>query len=821
MSKYEYDTPELFLEKYAMKKDDLAVPAFFRLKGDEQNLENIEDVRNTISKLSLKDDDEIQSIIKVFPNLKPIDIAILWLISKYPVLTKEKIPRDTPISLKEVDRFSKKGEFTNVIRTIQTVEKFKEDIKKARKQIQQSHKLQEEAVKKLKTISGEVKTTDFIIDSLTSVVVLDLPNGENMLDIFDALNASSVIPFIVYVKTLFSGKKKKFYKIYTQLDHPLEWVDNPEYNQKDGIYFKILNTKVSRLSSRIKLENMYANGFWSESNELEISFGTEFNIDEKEMRIRVLNSIGNRLDYKISRLEQKQIKGTFKIYNTELVPYVFADLVETDPIFNSFLYFNESKKTVLSKPRFEPYFSIQGSINPSESLRLTITSQEDGLNVRIIHADTYQRATATKNILAKLFELYNKKRKSIEDIYNSFISLKKEKLQRREQKKDLKTKKRAAALLKARPDIFQKSGYSDQCQKSSQPYIVDEETAKTFDEHKKMFFKGSWFVCEPREEDDKDQTTIWPGLKQNTTKKSEEYRKTVPLLPCCYKDDMYIKKASQLRNYLEQEEHKEENIQPVEKKEDRHHILAFDKIVLNGRRGELPANWEKIFDILGVKKIKFGKGDKSKQYFPYLRYGVLESPDSFLHCVELATNKKYMYMDTDTRIKTIGNIKKNLLKSKPELKLVGKQSFYDENAIEEINDILGDAERYIDPDYFVDIVSSYYNCNIFLYITDDETPAGGIVIPRNSKAYLSKIDDTLQNILIMKHKTDHGNFPYQCELFCKISVDEYGKIKTTDFIFEADNVSKTAIELFKDANEVYVAGVDEKSWYKKYSPLLF
>jgi hypothetical protein len=215
-----------------------------------------------------------------------------------------------------------------------------------------------------------------------------------------------------------------------------------------------------------------------------------------------------------------------------------------------------------------------------------------------------------------------------------------------QKKKNLKTRKRAADLAEYDPDMF-RSRYPDQCQRESQPYVMvtEAEAQKKMKElgsaHKVIKFGDAWYACEPREDDDKDQIHIWPGLKENSSKTDQQYIEEHPLLPCCYTQDQYTKKASCWRKYSE-----EGNLDCSDSKEKEigvGHIVKGGKSASFNRYGEIPFNWEKVLKYLKIDKITKGK----QEIYPLLRRGVVPSPDSFIHCVESAMRpEKYSIIPT-------------------------------------------------------------------------------------------------------------------------------------------------------------------------------
>ena len=141
-------------------------------------------------------------------------------------------------------------------------------------------------------------------------------------------------------------------------------------------------------------------------------------------------------------------------------------------------------------------------------------------------------------------------------------------------------------------------------------------------------FKGNYYSCDPREEDDKDKGHLWPGLTKDDDGN---------LLPCCFKMNQYNKTSSLLYKYINS---KEEQIEPKKITSGVGYIKASNKALEPGRYGDLPYNWIKLLTFLGEEKIEKGK----QKTFPILLYSPIHSPDSFIHCMETATNDEYIYL---------------------------------------------------------------------------------------------------------------------------------------------------------------------------------
>lgn len=833
---FDYDDDVTILERYSLSlgSENQSLPSFFRITDKDfvlkENLKiEIEDVRDYIGELDqydLADENIIQDILSKYPRLKKREIGLLWLI----IHPKEEINVE---NFKQLDRSA----FLSSYKAKRSVEEFQKEVARLEKRNSIVAEEEKNIYIKLSNLDT-VPVESFITEEVSIEIGLILKDKDTILDVFNAMTVSENIPFISLVY-----KRKRFFKVYTHLIPPDSWiVKEREY---DGIYFKVLNEPPSKLSSKkILLENLYAEAFWSLDNNVYFTFKIRASTENEEDKIRnkILGVINDKLNYEIISSRQVGIKGTFTVKDFSIERYIFADLVATNELFQRFLYFDERGgsdrkiKSVLTKLRLFVHYTASKKEGTSlRSLGITITPiaqtlDKEDLSIRISGAQNFQQANAVANTFSKLLTIYKNEASEISELYKSIIpnfEAEKPKIKKKVAV-DKKTKKRLMDLRNIDADMFRER-YGDQCQREAQPVIISKEEAdiaiRKFaalgvpnPAHKIMFFNGHYFICDPREPDDKkSKPHIWPGLKLNkpsnklkgiALENAIEFAKKHPLLPCCYTMDQYTKKASQLRLYMAEQSKTEKEDSPKKKEVGGEHILGSNKITLPGRYGEMPFNWEKVFRHLGLKKVIKGK----QKFYPILRHGVSETPDSFVHCLEKVFNPKYSSMNSKKQDARVMEVRREVA----DLPLnISKQETFDYTNDELVN-ILNDPDRYIDPDLFVSIFQKYYNCNIFLYVVNEENLNGSVVIPRHSQAYLTReIDTSKPSILIVKYEVGK-DFPYQCELVSSMNISD-GKIKGVTFKFEGNSpIADMAIKMFYDSNEVFIVNPEG---YEPYSPI--
>ncbi len=839
---FDYDDDQTLLDRYAMDvKDSLSL--YFRIVDRDFILKDgltlkVEDVRDTLKKLKahdLADVEIVTDILSKYSRLKKREIGFLWLILHPGALSKENIEY-----LKALDRSA----FLSEYRTAENLKLYEKEVERINKSRKDEETKEKNIYKQLQNLK-KYPVEPFILEEISVETGIVLKKGENIIDVFDAMNVSKNIPFVTLVY-----KRKRYYKVFSQISPPDEWI-NAVHLQGDGIYFKLINIPLSKLASTKKIENAYTDGFWSAGdNNLYYTFkirpkpgvpsGASTDDAEKEIRNKILNSVGDRLEYVINNTRQIGIKGSFIVKNFNLERYIFADLICTDDLFRRFLFLEERSTdkimTVMTKQKLFVLYTPSANKEETLSIRITSISGEtekgkgpdvlppsnaESLTIRVSKAQNFQQANAVANTFSKLLTLYNQRAAEIKALYESIIPGLK--IVKRTQKKikgeNKKTCKRALDLKKHDESLF-RTGYPSQCQRDGHPQIVTkqeaDEAVKKFEKagiqnptHKIMFFNGSYYICDPREPDDKNMNHIWPGLKPNKiskklfgdpAKKAAKYAEEHPLVPCCYTTDQYIKKTSHLRMYMAGTVATE-----ATRKEKVDHILRSNVMVPMDRLGEMPFNWEKIFKYLGSKKIVKGK----KEFYPILRFGVILSPDSFVHCLERAFNPKYEYLSVENRKKRVMEVRTDISEFSYNL---SKQEMY--NYIDEsITEMLIDPEHYIDPGLFISLFQKYYKCNIFLYVTDSEHLDGDVVIPDYSQAYLARdIDETKPSVLIIQKEVQESDFSYQCEIVVSLSGVQN---KEMNFKFSSSSpISKMAIKLFYDSNEVFIINPDGYDLYR-------
>ena len=828
---YFFDNEDTLLKKYAISVKN-SIPSFFRITTPNYILKDkakltVEDIRNhidyTIEKL-YNDESILDKLINLYTMMTRREIILLVLNNIYGSQDKKYIEADLSTKLKYLKNMDKS--FSSVNATLEMMDEYNKNIKNKVNELSKFIKEYENYITSIDKLIHKypIDCSDLLVEEITLDIVVDIDHGIDLIDIFDAFNVSKEIP-LVYVYY-----ENKFYsKTYKNIKIPEGWLDNLS-NDKSKLHFKILNS--DQLITDKNITKIYSSGWWDKNNNIEISLSATLkeSVEKSNIDKVLFSSLGDRIgNIKIIKNDHSGIRSTFKINKFNFNKVVLADMVDNDELMSFFLFLNEYKSstnektlTITTKNRFMIYFS-PGSIDHKNSLSITLTphnsddNQDEWIIVRISKSKNFNEAETFRKIFCRLLSYYQSKYDSVIKIYKEYLPkkigeiekfIKKPKLGGKE---DKKTGKRLKELITQRPYVFRSGSYSGMCQPMSrQPFILPKDKVEgyiqQYGEHKVMKYqdpstkKTDYYACEPREEGE-PETHIFPGLRENTSKK-QDYKREVPDVPCCFTEDQYTKPASRLRKIIQKgttEGTEEENLYSFIEEEnvnDIGHILGFNKSVPIGRFGQLPYYMNFILENAGYNEFEKGK----QMLYPIFRYGILQSPDSFFHCLEKVKNKQYSILPKPDRIKLVYSSREKMAAMNMSIL---KQEFYDYTE-DDIRNILLDKNSYIDPGMWFRLAEEYYNVNIFIFQTSPDFPNGAIVYPRFSKVHLRfQLRKDRQTVLIMKNINENVEWPFQCELFAKFNPD-IKKGKKISFYFESNDKFITEIyKIYNKSNKIY------------------
>jgi len=802
-----YDDENTLLSRYSLLVAD-SKPQYLRFITKDYQIRKhvklkVKDIREDLRNLTIDDlyDESVMlNLLIQYPRLDKSDVILLWLIEHY---TSEDVKDMNKEDFKIIQRLNP-GKFPNQTKTSNRMKNYHKELKQDIKNLSDEEHDRKEVMESLRKVD-KIKTDEFSLEEVTVSYIINVSTGTSLEDIFDLMEASKDIPFI-----FLSHKGRKWYKIYSQFVPLDEWLIE---DYEDGLYFKIFNAPHSKLSSRIKQKNLYSEGRWITSNNVEITINIRSQVGEEGIKRRFESSLQN-LEYSLVSSQQISIRGTFIIPDFVFNKAIMAYLISNDSIMKYFMFLQEVKKSAIDKRDFYFFYYPNQRGYTGESLKLTLTphSEKRGIwtTVRVAKASNQRQVDVLRRVFSKLMGLYLEKQKRVEQFYELVIADGKKLLgaytvKIKEKTKDQKTGKRLQKLQMQRPGLFA-PGYSVRCSPiDRQPYLLGSSKVEKFiekhGEHAVVNYPGTndYYACVPREKSDKTKKYMWPGLKINTNPKNkDEFR----LAPCCFENDQYEKTSSEVYKIMHPEEIKE----PLQKIE-LSYIYGPKRALTDGRLGEVPYYLKFMFMDAGYKEEQRG----NKVTVPILRLGVLKSPDSFFHCLEKVFNPRYSSMRKDEREQRIIKVRKEMSMMDYE---VAKQQLYDYSD-EEIKEELLDIGSYIDPNKWIQLAEEYYKCNIFLYQMDSQHPNGCISIPRSSQAYLSpKFIRKNPSVFIIKTEFSEDH-PYQCELFVEFNPEGPAQQR---FIYSFGKNHKrlirTAKRFFVQSNEVSIVSIDGYIEYK-------
>lgn len=822
-----YDTTKIILIKQAIS-DGNALPNFFRIQNSESELSSkpiIEDFRNLVKAYStIRQIDQVLTLARSF-SLPVSDSFCLWIES-------------AGIKLKITD-YAILANFSRDFVDEDRYEHTKNNLEKRIKIAQISLREKLTSINSLTKALGPVPPgpePSFSVDGEEIDFSVSFKQSHGLVDIFDKISASRDIPFLACI----TGSGRTFYKVYEGIVPSEQWIDSSDL-VKEGIFFKIYTS-----STLTTPDEAYATAVWKSNGVISVSYKTRKARDVKE-RIKTIIYESLELDkggYKLEGLHiysQRSVfvSGIFS-YRMDYNPYILAYLLTLNPLVEKFAFINEKEKTEPRKDMFRLYFSFGRDINEystSEAIQINIFSiakETESLGIykiRIRHCSDLLTARASIHLFSRLYQEYMSQSPSIYEFYSENALSKKvvmaAKNKTRVQATDKKTKQRLIDLKNYDLVLFG-SGYSGQCQSNKQPYIVakareDGKIPKEvlalrkkfegsdFADKKIMLFDGHYYASEIPGE--KTQTPYkYPGLKANkdTSTKSTAYREDYPCLPCSFtKPKSYVLP--------------DVPVDPTECISDKARkgdtggdYISETKPPGPGKLSDMPFNLSKLAELSGLMRNIEGKGKKKNKHYPYLRYGIVESPHSFILALEAATNfdNYSTTIDSDRGVMVQKAIEGMVAKFP-----AGKQELYDisferlqRNLIKQWSE---DPNRYLEPSVFVSLAEAYYKVNIVLFtmetsgFLDDE-----FLIPRHTEACLpKKYVDQWPTVVIIRQVFPNGLWPYQCSLLRKLELKNKKQVEIS--LFTNDDFVNIIKKMYHQSWTVYSASSEGYFEYRR------
>jgi hypothetical protein len=228
----------------------------------------------------------------------------------------------------------------------------------------------------------------------------------------------------------------------------------------------------------------------------------------------------------------------------------------------------------------------------------------------------------TQELLSRVITIYRDKYESINAIYKQYVG--EELIPSDEEKREVGKKQQKILFHKDRiPEVFTSKGdeiYSRKCQSTKQPKIFDSEDEIKNEPNPVMLFPkpSDAHISEPKYYTCTEEPFTYIGLIP--------FNNELGVAPCCFKTDQSNKKI--YKQYFNSDETQE----PQRVRKVGAYFIRTNKVILDGNYGFFPSS-DRIVNHIGTF---FESINIRKQLV--MRYGVAQSPHSFLQCVLTALN---------------------------------------------------------------------------------------------------------------------------------------------------------------------------------------
>jgi hypothetical protein len=754
---YSLDTLDTFIRRVAVNKNTLPEYLVF---DPELTLDVITKTKKTSSKnllqLAIESPTsfaEWYSQVKpMFPKVANDDLAKIYLTFNESIL--ESVAGSDQLVEMIIFSIQDEMEKLNIKIDSKLYDFWKKDkkefLKKLQGKVAQIKKTDQDLIEVTRTLTTakQVTTTPFIYDQVK--IWYPIINLEKTMpeQIFNDIHPTFEAPLATI---------NNIFKISEDIsDPPVEWRTSME----NILIIKVLRSNIiTPLSEeRNRIKEYYNDMFvMNRDNKLLIGIGAKLESHEMDTAFtmsRFKSILRTYNDFEFGEGEFESISGSVLMADIDFDKFIFADEAMINPVFSNYISVDESKKA--SKKRssvfvnfFDPsrtdlgavFISITGirvmrndkdirQINDKDKTHFPLGS--NFVKIKILRAQNKEAVDHSIDILSRLFSLYKNDQKNIIETYRKYIP-------------DFATKNEEDLIIETNEkyiasDLFV-SNYTRSC--SNKPRLIEKDEANDLKQ------KGIQVIQFPKTEAEGNQhyyscdeyvTHPYVGLRVNKLSNKDKY----PYIPCCFKTDQTVRKATPYRVYYLEEELQEETAQQ--------RIITTNKFTGYDKFGDIPKNIEKLLKIF----------DNS---YEYLRKGVTDTKSSFLECILQITDPVINKMTEEERIEHIKNERNILARN---ITSVIFQSNYGENDTY-IQETIKDSETYLDPERFSEFFSNHYGINIYLMKREHEKSEGHIVYPRSKWVLFTPKQESNISIIIYEHlgnESDNARYP-RCELIVK------------------------------------------------------
>lgn len=814
---YPFDDRNTIILRYALSKPK-TITEYIRILDQEFELTegaklSVKDVRDeplfkSRTSPSLAD---ILSLTDLYP-LSREDIVTLWLIAQNPTITV-----NLENSLMKISNKFRPGEARSMM------DGYNDMIAARREYMKTTNTAIIDQMDKLSRTSKVESEEPAIRTFQISTTVKPVDYMADLIDVFDSLRMSSILPFAVV--RLNNVVRYKAYDLHLPES---VWVEEAERKLKtDGIYIKLL-----------RREEKYSTAIWNTRNMVELEYYPDSERTEESMWIDLLSAFEN----KPTLLDDRVVSGVKAIFDIRNVRYndgVFWDLVANDAMVKEFIRIKEDENTAMNKEQRHMYYQLKAFSKNSIKVQLVVkTGPSNTSSIVSVHLSAIdrQQVSAVREIMERVFSIYAKKYDAIVKAYKEVLpdfmkrspdgaTVPSDEIGYRVVKSTGKTDTeevvggRLKLLRELGPyDMFSpNSNYSKAVTASNQPTIIPDTDFGKWLGKSSLSSKMSRIIRYPLYGDDarwytSDDADKSPEIQINKKGRDPD---TYPYLPQCLPGADYTKKkSSKYRAYVtETDRQPSDETKYVKQYIDElakigilmgessdkelltktRYTVRFENIASDGRFGHLPRNLEEM-----AVRAKIATADDGLRL---RRLGVKIGEDSFLHCVSLS-QEKYRNMSPDDRDEYVADVRNELIgmMSEASQEVAGLP-------IDELKRTLESGD-YVDPYVFVSVVAKYFQVNIFLYSWSRTNYHGEIVVPRHKKVHLYPgIVESQDSVFVIIYE-DSNNSRRKIPQ-CNLVVHRDKKVTDLTYAFTSDKlIVKEAERMLNEAYKVRYLDLD-------------
>lgn len=666
------------------------------------------------------------------------------------------------------------------------------DIEKSIQNVQRDDKSTRKLYKTFQKIDDDdaLVHTDFTTDRVSIQFNLDL-HDITLLEIFNHVILNETVPFV---------SVKNYFKILKDFIPPEEWATS----EQDYLVVKV-NSRQKTSDTKVKDYVDVKVSVQGEIGDEKVIASTKINTksgylsrdDFIQRFISIFQGLG---EIKYTNVLEKEVNGNFFFPQERINTYVFSDMVMNNPLFSSLINIDESNKatkkdTASGQPWLHIIFNhpstgrVSASFTQKQVDRADKTIRETDpellihgepyISVRILRGRDRQSIEIFQLMLSKLLVIYNQEYNSIVEIYEQYIP-------EFGIVEEYEVPERKSKLELIAPDIFVKK-YSRNCAPSERmPTLLTSE--KKANKYKK---KGKQIMVFPRPKQEQEPhypsdgtrqyyyvctnpEYPYPGLQKNKLGNADDY----PYVPCCFKYEQKDKVGGNYRKYFFNE-----ITEQTDKRQQG--LISTNKILNIEQYGNIPEKLDRLFSML-----------ETESNYRFIRVGVNRTKSSFLHSVMIALHEQTGILelkDEDEQEAYILSTREKMANS--DVSVVARQCCYD-MTLKQIKKELNDPEVYLNPKKYIQVLESYFNCNIYLFNSEQ------MFLPDYSQSYY-KYKKSSPCVFIYEHmgsESDHAKYP-QCELIVRWNVK---RSDDTEYSLPSNHtVSKSINSIFKIMRESY------------------